>query len=59
MLPSFFTNTPGEGEYHLTGVVIILIFCSEVVSPMLLPSHCCGRGNVFGVHEGAKRVRQI
>ena len=23
MLSSFFTNTPGEGEYHLTGVVII------------------------------------
>ena len=55
MLSSFFTNTP---EYHLTGVVIIPHFCSEVVSPMLLPSHCCGRGNVFG-DEGAKRVRQI
>ena len=60
MLSSFFINTsPGEGEYHLTGVVIIpLFFCSEVVSPILLPSHCCGRGNVFG-DGGPKRVRQI
>ena len=24
MLSSFFTNTPGEGEYHLTGVVIMV-----------------------------------
>ena len=23
VLSSFFINTPGEGEYHLTGVVII------------------------------------
>ena len=46
VLSSFFINTPGEGEYHLTGVVIIPP-CSEVVSPMLLPSHCCGRGNVW------------
>ena len=36
MLSSFFINTPGEGEYHLTGVVIIpnfLQFSGE--------SQCC------------------
>ena len=54
VLSSFFINTsPGEGDGDHPSFL-----CSEVVSPILLPSHYCGRGNVFG-DGGPKRVRQI